>query len=555
MKTMRIQTVLVAMLACVITFIATSAQSADPLPSWNDGKAKQSIVTFVEKATQSGSPDFVPVPERIATFDNDGTLWSEQPLPVQLYFALDRVKVLSAQHPEWKTKEPFASLLKGNLKTALAGGDHALLEIVMATHTGMTTIEFEKIVKDWIATAKNPETGKRFTEMTYQPMLELLAYLRENGFKTFIVSGGGIEFMRPWTEQVYGIPPEQIIGSSVKTKFELRDGKPVLVRLSELNFNDDKADKPVGINQHIGRRPIAAFGNSRGDKEMLEYTQGGSGARFELLVLHDDATREFAYGPARGLPDVKLGAFPPALDEQAKTSGWTVVSMKNDWKTVFPAAQPKVTAIDILLEPDSTMLKYSDANNARLLAVFPKGFALDAEHRPHITLIQRFVRTEDLDKVYAAAEKVLVSANVKAMKLEAFKYYYAPAGAVGVAGICAKPTAEIIKLQADMIAAVEPFTVETGPIEAFTAAHEDPGSDAALIQYVSTFVPKMSGENFNPHVSTGVAPRDYLDKMNVEPFQSFVFSPAGAAVYQLGPFGTAAKKLKAWDLKPQTAER
>lgn len=555
MKTMRIQTVLVAMLACVITFIATSAQSADPLPSWNDGKAKQSIVTFVEKATQSGSPDFVPVPERIATFDNDGTLWSEQPLPVQLYFALDRVKVLSAQHPEWKTKEPFASLLKGNLKTALAGGDHALLEIVMATHTGMTTIEFEKIVKDWIATAKNPETGKRFTEMTYQPMLELLAYLRENGFKTFIVSGGGIEFMRPWTEQVYGIPPEQIIGSSVKTKFELRDGKPVLVRLSELNFNDDKADKPVGINQHIGRRPIAAFGNSRGDKEMLEYTQGGSGARFELLVLHDDAAREFAYGPARGLPDVKLGAFPPALDEQAKSSGWTVVSMKNDWKTVFPAAQPKVTAIDILLEPDSTMLKYSDANNARLLAVFPKGFALDAEHRPHITLIQRFVRTEDLDKVYAAAEKVLVSANVKAMKLEAFKYYYAPAGAVGVAGICAKPTAEIIKLQADMIAAVEPFTVETGPIEAFTAAHEDPGSDAALIQYVSTFVPKMSGENFNPHVSTGVAPRDYLDKMNVEPFQSFVFSPAGAAVYQLGPFGTAAKKLKAWDLKPQTAER
>ena len=550
MKAIRVQTILAAILACALTLTAFGAQSADPLPSWNDGKAKQSIVTFVEKVTQPGSPDFVPVPERIATFDNDGTLWSEQPLPVQLYFALDRVKVLGAQHPEWKTEEPFASLLKGDVKTALAGSDHALLEIVMATHTGMTTIEFEKIVKDWIATAKNPETGKRFTDMTYQPMLELLAYLRENGFKNFIVSGGGIEFMRPWTEQVYGIPPEQIIGSSVKTKFELRDGKPVLERLSELNFNDDKSDKPVGINQHIGRRPIAAFGNSRGDKEMLEYTQGGSGARFELLVLHDDAAREFAYGPARGLPDVKLGAFPVALDEQAKSSGWTVVSMKNDWKTVFPAAQSRVTAIDVLLEPDSTMLKYADANNARLLAVFPKGFALDAEHRPHITLIQRFVRTEDLDKVYAAAEKVLVSANVKAMKLEAFKYYYAPAGALGVAGICAKPTAEIIKLQADMIAAVEPFTVEAGPIEAFTAAHDDPGSDAALIQYVSTFVPKMSGENFNPHVSTGVAPRDYLDKMNAEPFQSFVFSPAGAAVYQLGPFGTAAKKLKAWDLKP-----
>lgn len=213
-------------------------------------------------------------------------------------------------------------------------------------------------------------------------------------------------------------------------------------------------------------------------------------------------------------------------------------------------AKSEVTAIDILLEPDSTMLKHADASNARLLAVFPKGFALDAEHRPHITLIQRFVRTEDLDKVYAAAEKVLVSANVNAMKLEAFKYYYAPAGAVGVAGICAKPTQEIIKLQADIIAAVKPFTVETGTIEAFTAAHDDPANDAALIQYASTFVPNMSGDHFNPHVSTGVAPRDYLDKMNAEPFQSFVFSPAGAAVYQLGPFGTAAKKLKAWDLKP-----
>jgi hypothetical protein len=224
--------------------------------------------------------------------------------------------------------------------------------------------------------------------------------------------------------------------------------------------------------------------------------------------------------------------------------------MKNDWKTVFPPAQSEVTAIDILLEPDSTMLKYSDANNARLLAVFPKGFTLDSAHRPHITLIQRFVRTADLDKVYAAAEKVLASANVNAMKLEAFKYYYAPAGAVGVAGICAKPTPEIIKLQADIVAAVKPFTVETGPIDAFTSAHDDPTTDAALIQYVSTFVPKMSGENFNPHVSTGVAPRDYLDKMNAEPFQSFVFSPAGAAVYQLGPFGTAAKKLKVWDLKP-----
>jgi len=322
------------------------------------------------------------------------------------------------------------------------------------------------------------------------------------------------------------------------------------LRLPKLNFNDDKEGKPIGINQHIGRRPIAAFGNSVGDQQMLEYTQGGSGARFELLVLHDDAAREFAYGPARGLPDVKYGYFTPALEEHAKKDGWTVVSMKDDWKTVFPVAQSEVTAIDILLEPDATMLQHSADNNARLLKVFPKGFSLDATHSPHITMLQCFARTADLDQVYAAASQVLAAANVTAMKLEAFKYYYAPAGAVGVAGICAKPTPAIIKLQADMIAAVKPFLAETGPVGAFTAPHDDPATDAALIQYVSTFASKLTGENYNPHVSTGVAPRAYLDQMLAEPFAPFTFSPAGAAVYQLGPFGTAAKKLKQLDLKP-----
>jgi hypothetical protein len=534
----------------VLFLLTNVAFAVDPLPSWNDGPAKKAIVAFVTKVTTPSSPDFVPVPERIATFDNDGTLWCEQPMPVQLYFALDRVKALAPQHPEWKTQEPFASLLKGDVQTALAGGDKAVVDLMMATHAGMTTVEFERIVKDWIATAKHPKTGKLFTEMTYQSMLELLAYLRANGFKTFIVSGGGIEFMRPWAEQVYGIPPEQVVGSSIKTKFEMRDGKPVLVRLPEVNFIDDKSGKPVGINQQIGRRPLMAFGNSDGDREMLEYTQGGSGPRFELLVLHDDAAREYAYGPAQGLPNVRLGAFTQALYDQAQKDGWTVVSMKDDWKTVFPTEAAAITAIDILLEPDTTMLKHAEANNARLLAAFPKGFALDATHRPHITLVQRFVRTADLDKVYAAAGKVFANANVEGMKLEAFKYYYAPGGAVGVAGICAKPTPEILKLQADIIAAVEPFTVETGPIAAFTAPHDDPAIDGALIQYVSTFVPKMSGGNFNPHVSTGVAPIDYLDKMLAEPFEPFTFSPAGAAVYQLGPFGTAAKKLKEWNLKP-----
>ena len=325
------------------------------------------------------------------------------------------------QHPEWKDKEPFASLLRGDVKAVLASsGDHGLMELFMATHTGMTTDEFAQFVRDWIATAKHPTTGKRFVDMTYQPMLEVLAYLRANDFKNFIVSGGGIEFMRVWTEAAYGIPPEQVIGSSMKTKFELRDGKSVLVRLAQLNFNDDKADKPVGINQHIGRRPIAAFGNSVGDQQMLEYAQGGSGARFELLVLHDDAAREFAYGPARGLPDVKYGFFTPALEDHAKKDGWTVVSMKDDWKTVFPAAQSEITAIDILLEPDATMLGHSVANNARLLKIYPKGFPLDEAHMPHITMLQCYARTADLDKLYAAVGQVLAAAQVTALKSQGY---------------------------------------------------------------------------------------------------------------------------------------
>ncbi len=551
MKSTHKPNIITATVVCALGLITASARGDDPIPSWNDGKAKQSIIDFVTKVTKAGSPDFVPIPERIAVYDNDGTLWSEQPVPVQFYYVADRVKALAPQHPEWKTKEPFASLLRGDVKAALEGsGDHGLMELFMATHTGMTTDEFAQQVKDWITTAKHPQIGKRFVDMTYQPMLEVLAYLRANGFKNFIVSGGGIEFMRPWTEAAYGIPPEQVIGSSMKTKFELRDGKAVLVRLPQLNFNDDKADKPVGINQHIGRRPIAAFGNSVGDQQMLEYTQGGSGARFELLVLHDDSVREFAYGPARGLPDVKYGYFTPALEEHARKDGWTVVSMKSDWKTVFPAAQSEVTAIDILLEPDAKMLGHAADNNTRLLKVHPQGFSLDATHAPHITMLQCFVPTANLGQVYAAAGKVLSSTKMTAMKLEGFKYYYAPGGAVGVAGICAKPTPEILKLQADIIAAVKPFTVETGPIAAFTAPHDNPAIDGALIQYVATFVPKMSGENFNPHVSTGVAPTAYLDEMLAEPFTPFTFSPAGAAVYQLGPFGTAAKKLKQFDLKP-----
>jgi len=317
---------------CIVGF-ALPVFAADPLPSWNDTASKKAIVSFVERVTKSGAPDFVPPAERIATFDQDGTLWAEQPMYFQIFFALDRVKALAPQHPEWKEKEPFASLLKGDLKGALAGGERALLEIVMATHAGMTTDEFEKTVKEWIATARHPKTGRLYTEMVYQPMLELLAYLQANGFKTFIVSGGGIEFMRPWTETVYGIPPEQVIGSSIKTKFELRDGKPVLVRLPEINFIDDKEGKPLAINQHIGRRPIAAFGNSDGDLQMLQWTTAGGGARFALLVHHTDAEHEWAYDRASS-----IGRLDKALDE-AKTKGWTVVDMKNDWKIIYPAVK------------------------------------------------------------------------------------------------------------------------------------------------------------------------------------------------------------------------
>jgi hypothetical protein len=324
-----------AALAGGMLLAAACAHAADPLPSWNDSAPKKAIIAFVERVTKAGSADFVPAPERIATFDNDGTLWAERPAYFQLLFAVDRVKALAPQHPEWKEMEPFASLLKGDLNAALAGGEPAIVKLVMATHAGLTVDEFDRIVRDWIATATHPKTGRPYTEMAYQPMLELLAYLRANGFRTFIVSGGGIDFMRPWTESVYGIPPEQVIGSSIETKLEVRDGKPVLVRLPELDFVDDGAGKPVGIQRHIGRRPIAAFGNSDGDLEMLRWTAAGAGPRFCLYVRHTDAEREWAYDR-----ESHIGRLDKGLDE-AKARGWTVVSMKDDWKIIFPPSAAK----------------------------------------------------------------------------------------------------------------------------------------------------------------------------------------------------------------------
>jgi phosphoglycolate phosphatase-like HAD superfamily hydrolase len=329
--TLRALSLAAAICVSVIGSAAAPAYGkADPLPSWNDGATKKAIITFVTKVTKKGSPVFIPPAERIATFDNDGTLWAEHPVYFQLLFALDRVKALAPQHPEWKTTEPFASLLKGDLSGALAGGEKALAQIVAATHTGMNTEEFEKIVSDWIATAKHPKTGRLLTEMVYQPMLEVLAYLRSNGFKTFIVSGGGVDFMRVFAERVYGIPPEQVVGSTGKLKFELQDGKPVLLKLPEMLSFDDNVAKPVNINQFIGRRPLMAFGNSDGDLQMLQWTAAGTGARFCLYVHHTDAAREFAYDRTS-----HIGKLDKGLDEAAQR-GWTVVDMKQDWKVIFP---------------------------------------------------------------------------------------------------------------------------------------------------------------------------------------------------------------------------
>src|SRR5215475_5837959 len=325
-------TLAVAVLGLTVVFGWTSrafAQS-DPLPSWNDTPAKQAIIAFVGRITDAGGPDFVAPPDRIATFDNDGTLWVEQPMYFQLAFALDRVKVLAPQHPEWKTQEPYKSLLAGDLKAVLAGGEKSLVEIVMATHAGITTEEFATVVQEWTKTARHPRTGHAYTEMVYQPMLELLAFLRQNGFKTFIVSGGGVEFMRAWAEGVYGIPAEQVVGSAIVTKFEMRPTGPVLLREPKMDFVDDGPGKPVGINSRIGRRPILAFGNSDGDLQMLQWTAAGTGARFMGIVHHTDADREYAYDRQSS-----IGRLDKALDE-GTAKGWTIVDMKQDWKAIYP---------------------------------------------------------------------------------------------------------------------------------------------------------------------------------------------------------------------------
>jgi phosphoglycolate phosphatase-like HAD superfamily hydrolase len=309
---------------------ASRTATGDSLPSWNDGASKKAITDFVGRVTRVEGADFVAPAERIAVFDNDGTLWSEQPIYFQAAFAFDRVKALAPRHPDWRERQPFKGVLEGDMKAVAASGERGLLELLAATHVGNTTAEFEQGVRDWIGSARHPRFRRAYTDLIYQPMLELLTYLRANQFKTYIVSGGGVEFMRPWVERVYGIPPEQVVGSRAKVKYEVRGGVPVLLRLPDVDFIDDKAGKPVGIHQVIGRRPVAAFGNSDGDFEMLEWTTSRSGPRFGLLVRHTDAAREWAYDRAS-----HVGQLARALDE-APRRGWTVVDMKQDWKVIYP---------------------------------------------------------------------------------------------------------------------------------------------------------------------------------------------------------------------------
>ncbi len=331
-KQRKLYTAFVILLVMILSGCSCkSLTKSDPLPSWSEGIAKTHIIEFVQTVTDKSSPDYIQPAERIATFDNDGTLWTERPVYFQLLFAIYRVKQLAPQHPDWQTTQPFKAALEGDMQTLATSGEKGLLQLIMATHAGMTTDEFAVIVNDWLATARHPRFNRPYNELVYQPMLELLTYLRTNDFKTFIVSGGGIEFMRPWTQEAYGIPPEQVIGSSIKTKLEMRDGIPVLVRLPEINFIDDKADKPVGINQYIGRRPIAAFGNSDGDLQMLQWTAAGDGKRFMMLVHHTDAQREYAYDR-----DSHIGKLDIALDA-AEKNGWMVVDMQLDWKVIYPA--------------------------------------------------------------------------------------------------------------------------------------------------------------------------------------------------------------------------
>jgi hypothetical protein len=517
--------------------------SGSYLPSWNDGPAKAAILEFVGRVTTPDGADYAPPSERIAVFDNDGTLWCEQPLQPQVFFLIDRVKRLAAQDPGLKDRQPFRALLDLDLNTLLGLGKQALLELAFATHAGMSQEAFDEIAGPWLAAARHPRLSRRFQDCAYQPQLELLDLLRANAFKVFIVTGGGGDFVRAISEEAYGVPPEQVIGSSMKTRFEMLDGRAHLMKLSQLDrFNDGEA-KPQSIGLHIGRRPLLAFGNSDGDLPMLLHVKSGAGARIALLLHHDDQEREFAYDR-----DFRLSPLAEALDK-AGAYGLTVVSMKRDWNTIFTHASREVPmtdaiAIDVLLEPDTVLVEHAKAVNAELRQNYPQGFALDPAHAPHITLVQRYVRSSDLDAVTAAVTGA-VQASLP-LHLQADGYSHIAGGGIGLLNYRIKHSDDLSDLEARVVAAVQPFAISGGAAEAFAHAADEQINEET-IKYVEAFVPAASGDKYDPHVTLGVAKLDYAQDLEAEPFRPFGFDGLNVAIYQLGNFGTAQKRL--WSLK------
>jgi 2'-5' RNA ligase/phosphoglycolate phosphatase-like HAD superfamily hydrolase len=535
-------------LGALLAALSTQAfAQTDPLPSWNNGTAKEAIITFVKQITDHAGPEFVPPAERIAVFDNDGTLWPENPMPFQLAYAVDTLKQMAAQNPELNKDPMVAAALAGDFAKLLEGPHHdGLLQIIALTHAGMSTEVFKAKVEGWLATARHPRFGKPYDQLTYQPMQELLSYLRANDFKTFIVSGGGADFMRVWSERVYGIPPEQVVGSTGRTKYELTPSGPLLTKTLDYLFVDDKQGKPVGIHEFIGRRPIAAFGNSDGDKAMLEYTTiANPRPSLGVIIHHTDAEREYAYDAH----PKSSGKLVEALQD-APQRGWIVVDMKSDWKRVFPF-EPKsssekddrLVAIDVLLEPDRRMLEAAEQWNKRLREQMPEGFKLDQTHRPHITLLQQYVSEKDLDAVVAAVKSLAASVNLGDLKLTANGLYHIPSGKIGLQGITIKPSEEILALQAKVIQAMAPFRKSGGDQAAFVPDPTGTPFDPVLFKYVDSFVEKQAGKNFNPHVTTGTGPLEWVKQREEKPFKSFEFGVDKLTVYKLGNFGTAAKRL------------
>ena len=535
-------------LGALLAALGTQARAeTDPLPSWNDGLAKQAIVAFVKETTDLANPKFVPTAERIAVFDNDGTLWPENPMPFQLAYAVDTLKQMAAQKPELNQDPMVQAALAGDFAKLLEGPHHdGLLHIIALTHAGMTTEEFEADVENWLATARHPRYGKPYDQLTYQPMQEVLSYLRANGFKTFIVSGGGADFMRVWSERVYGIPPEQIVGSAGRATYELKPSGPVLVKTLDYLFVDDKDGKPVGIHEFIGRRPIAAFGNSDGDKAMLEYTTiGNPRPSLGMIIHHTDAEREYAYDAH----PKSSGKLVEALQD-APQRGWIVVDMKSDWKRVFAlepngpsGVEDRLIAIDVLLQPDGKMLEEAANWNAQMREQSPEGFALDEQHAPHITLVQRFIAESDLGSVLAAVDRVKSAFDIANMQMTATGLYDIPSGKIGVAGIVIEPSDELLALQEAVIEAVNPFARTGGDASAFVPDATGTPFDPLLFKYVDTFVPNQTGKKFNPHVTIGIAPLGWLEDLEKQPFSTFTFGAKGIATYRLGNFGTASKLL------------